>query len=416
MQWCLEYYNSYNQAPKNELNAIYENSSITLSDTDKEYIDGLLIKISNLSATEQSFNLDYQIDQALDFFKTRKLEKLSDSIKANIMNGNPDSAENSVIQYMKIEKEESAGLDLFRDEEEIMKMSTDKSQILFTPPGAVGELTGGFRRGDFVLFVSRAKGGKTLALQAMASYAALGAHLNVLHISLEMLKLEQKDRYFCDFAGRRMTTYKGSITTQWPRFSEDNDIFYTDIDIPLLTPEDIDAKAFDLKLASKGGRIIVESFPQNTFSPKDLENLLDKYETERDITFDVVVVDYADIMTSGNSRLDYRHQLDSVYKTLRSVAQNKKIAIFSASQSGRQSFTKGVSAENISEDIRKLATVTHAFAINSTPEEKAQKFWRLSTIVSRRQSFNEGDSVICLTCPEIARSIIDSRWAEEVNL
>lgn len=415
-RWCLEYYNKYNLAPMNNLNTIYENSELELSDIDKNFIGSLLVKISDLSADTREYNVNYQLDQAYEFFKSRRLEKLIDKVNAELMVGALDKAENHVVQYMKVERDESTGIDLFRDIEKVKELSIDKRHLLFTPPKAVGELTGSFKRGDFVLFASRSKGGKSSVLQQLGAWAAVGAGLRVLHVSLEMLVEEVKDRYYSNFTGKRLTAYRGQEDVAYPYFDSNNRIQYYDINIPLMKSEDIESKAYDLNMMSKGGRLIVEARAENSFSVKDLEMLLDKYETQHDLIFDVVIVDYADIMITSDGRLEYRHRLDDIYKGLRGIAQHRSCLVLTATQSNRESFKKDTAASNVAEDYRKLAHVTHAFAINMSDEEKANKYWRLSTMVSRRQFFLEQDTVICLACMDIARMVVDSRWVNEVEI
>lgn len=415
-KWCIDYYDRYEVAPGNQLNSIFENSELQLSDVDKDYISALLSKISGLSAEQLEFNVDYQVDQAIEFFKSRRLEKLVNKVQSELMTGRLDMAEDHVVQYMKVEREESTGIDLFRDIEKIKIMSTDERHTLFQPPGAVGELTGAFRRGDFIMFASKGKSGKSMCLQQFGIWAAIGAHLKVLHLSLEMVQDEVKDRYYSSFTGKRMSSYRNQEAIKVPYFDDEGLIQYFDYEPSLLSSEDIEDKAYDLNMMAKGGRLVVEARPDNSFSVRDLKMLLDKYETQHNIVFDVVIVDYADIMLPNDTRLEYRHRLDEIYKSLRGLAQERSLLIATATQSSRESFKKDTATTNISEDIRKLATVTHAFAINMTDEEKSKKYWRLSTLVSRRQFFLEQDTVVCLACLDIARMVVDSRWANEVQL
>lgn len=415
-RWCLEYYDRYDAAPQQQLNTIFENSELQITEVEREYISSVLVKVSELSTSERDTNIEYLIDQSLEFFKSKRLEKLVSRVQSELLVGRTDNAENAVVQYMKVEREENTGIDLFRDIEKIKVMSTDTRHTLFQPPGAVGELTGPFKRGDFIMFASKGKSGKSTMLQQLGSWAVLGAHLKVLHVSLEMLVDEVKDRYYSSFTGKKLSSYRGQDTVVFPYFDGEGYIQYAEVPGEMMTPEDIEDKAYDLNMMSKGGRLVVEARPENSFSVKDLKMLLDKYETQHNLVFDVLIVDYADIMIATDTRLEYRHRLDEIYKSLRGLAQERSLMIATATQSSRESFKKDTSATNISEDIRKLATVTHAFAINMTDEEKAKRYWRLSTIVSRRQFFLEQDTVVCLMCLDVARMIVDSRWANDIQL
>lgn len=418
VKWCTSYFEKYEKAPGNDLNVIYENSELELNDTDRQYIAGLLGKIGELSKTvdSESFNIEYQVDQAYEYFRSRKLDKLVSKVQNDLMSGKVDSAEDQVVQYMAVEKETSTGIDLFRDLERLKVMGLDEGTILFQPPGAFGEMTGPVRREDFIMFLASAKAGKSTMVQQMGMWASVGAQLNVLHLSLEMPEEQVKDRYYSAFTGMPTSYFKGNKELMMPYFTEEGRIEYRTYNPNLLNPDDIVSKAKAMQAQSKGSRLIVEARPQNSFSVRDLKMMLDKYETIHGIVFDVLILDYADLMLSDNPRLEYRHRLDDVYKSLRGMAQERKIAIITVSQGNREGFKKGNSAVTVSEDIRKLATVTGAFAINFTDEEKRMKYWRMSPMVIRNQHFNEGDTVVCLNSLDISRMVLDSRWSTDAIL
>ena len=169
VKWCTSYFEKYEKAPGNDLNVIYENSELELNDTDRQYIAGLLGKIGELSKTvdSESFNIEYQVDQAYEYFRSRKLDKLVSKVQNDLMSGKVDSAEDQVVQYMAVEKETSTGIDLFRDLERLKVMGLDEGTILFQPPGAFGEMTGPVRREDFIMFLASAKAGKSTMVQQM---------------------------------------------------------------------------------------------------------------------------------------------------------------------------------------------------------------------------------------------------------
>lgn len=417
-KWCKDYYARYNESPANNLNTIFEYSELEIGETERTYIAGLLAKIGELSASvaNESFNVEYQLDQAYTFFSSRKLEKLVGRINNDLMSGKVESAEDQVIQYMKLDKEESTGIDLFRDIDKLGIMGLSENTVLFTPPGDFGEMTGPVRRGDFMMFLAKAKAGKTMLLQQMGTWASIGAHLNVLHISLEMLELQVKDRYYSSFTGKPTNYFRGNKTIMIPYFTNEGDIEYREYTPDLLTGEEIVEKSFDLRMQSKGGRLVVEARPQNSMGVRDIRMLLDKYETKHNIVFDVIILDYADLLLAENSRLDERHKLNEIFKSLRGLSQEKGCAIITVSQGNRESFKKGNSATTVSEDIRKLATVTSAFAMNYTDDEKQAKYWRLSPIVMRNQQFNESDTVVCLNCLDISRMVLDSRWIDKTKI
>ena len=411
--WCLDYYKTYDKAPGNDLNIIFD-SALMLKDEDRTFISGLLTRISGMVDT--SFNVEYHVDQAIEFFKTKKLEKLAGQIQGHLVGGRSDEAENLVVEYMKVEKEETTGLDLFRDHERLKVMGMSETTKLFTPPGAFGEMTGPIRRQDFFMYVGKGKSGKTQLLQQHGIWAALENGLRVLHLSLEMSEEEVKDRYYSAFTGLPLTRYKGNDQAMVPFFSDEGTIEYQAYSPDLMGPGDIISKVDDLNMMARGGRLIIESRPQYTFSVRDLGLLLDKYETMHNISFDVVLLDYADLLVASNTRLEFRHQVNDIYVGLRGLSQSRNIAIITVSQGNRESYKKDTDASGVSEDIRKLATVTGAFAINQTDAEKEASYWRMSPMVMRHSFFNESDTVVCLNCLSVARMVMDSRWSTDTQI
>ncbi len=411
--WCLDYYKTYDKAPGNDLNIMFD-SDLVLKDEDRTFISGLLTRISGM--VDSQFNVEYYVDQAIDFFKTKKLQKLAGQIQNHLVSGHTDEAENLVVEYMKVEKEETTGINLFTDTERLKVRGMSERNILFTPPGAFGEMTGPIRRQDFFMYVGKGKSGKTQLLQQHGIWAAVNNGLRVLHLSLEMSEEEVTDRYYSAFTGLPLTRYKGNDQILVPFFSDEGTIEYQMYRPELMETGDVLAKADDLRMMSRGGCLIVESRPQWTFSVRDLGMLLDKYETVHNITFDVVIVDYADLLKASNTRLEFRHQVNDIFVGLRGMSQERNIAIITVSQGNRESYKKDTEAAGVSEDIRKLATVTGAFAINQTDAEKEASYWRMSPMVMRHSFFNETDTVICLNCLSVARMVMDSRWSGDTRV
>ena len=231
-----------------------------------------------------------------------------------------------------------------------------------------------------------------------------------------MSEEEVKDRYYSAFTGLPLTRYKGNDQVMVPFFSDEGTIEYQAYSPDLMGPGDIISKVDDLNMMARGGRLIIESRPQYTFSVRDLGLLLDKYETMHNISFDVVLLDYADLLVASNTRLEFRHQVNDIYVGLRGLSQSRNIAIITVSQGNRESYKKDTDASGVSEDIRKLATVTGAFAINQTDAEKEASYWRMSPMVMRHSFFNESDTVVCLNCLSVARMVMDSRWSTDTQI
>lgn len=152
--------------------------------------------------------------------------------------------------------------------------------------------------------------------------------------------------------------------------------------------------------------------PAYSLTVEDLDAKIEKLVQEENYVPDVIIVDYADIM-SPSDKGDYRNQLDGIWKRLRGMAQGRKCVVFTASQSGRQSIDKNADSKDIAEDIRKLAHVTSMVALNQTPVEKKNGVLRLKQLAIREgeQEFREA---VCTQCLSIGRIVTDSHFDNEV--
>ena len=70
-------------------------------------------------------------------------------------------------------------------------------------------------------------------------------------------------------------------------------------------------------------------------------------------------------------------------------------------------------AENIAEDIRKVAHVTKMVAINATKEEKANGIYRIAQIAERDDSTCFEQAYV-LSCLDLGQVCLDSRFRSEV--
>lgn len=104
-----------------------------------------------------------------------------------------------------------------------------------------------------------------------------------------------------------------------------------------LSKEDIIAAYNKMKLDGNNGKLFVKDYPAGSFSSLMLEQLIDSYKIEKNVTIDIVFVDYLGIMKSDrvSPGVGLYSYIKSIGEELRSVAQKKNIPIISASQLNR---------------------------------------------------------------------------------
>lgn len=215
----------------------------------------------------------------------------------------------------------------------------------------------GWGRRELATIMGGAKAGKTTALINFAKSASLAKH-NVLYVTLEV----------------------GA-----PIVSERLDASMSDVMVKALGDHIHHVREKIDELAKNAGRLIVVEFPSGTLSPSMLRGVLDKHKAEGKV-YDLLVVDYADIMAPNNRTDNAIENSKSVYVDLRAIAFDYNCAVLTATQTNREGFKATVAkAEHVAEDFNKVRTVDLMISINKTEEEASKGEARLYFAASRNQ-------------------------------
>ena len=135
----------------------------------------------------------------------------------------------------------------------------------------------------------------------------------------------------------------------------------------------------------KAGKLIMHEYASGSLSPAMLRRLLSRYRAQG-TKFDLVVVDYADIMAPNYRSNDSIQDSKSVYLELRAIAQDEDVALLTATQTNREGAKATVARmEHTAEDFNRVRIADILISINKTEEEKARNEARLYFAASRNQ-------------------------------
>lgn len=212
----------------------------------------------------------------------------------------------------------------------------------------------GWGRKELSCMMGPAKSGKSLSLGDFGKNASLAGY-NVIYVSLEVAKeivSERIDAALSDTLMRELTNDRAKVEAA-------------------------------IKAAqAKSGKFKVIDFPSGTLKVSALERVLDKYRDKGDV-FDLVIVDYADIMAAEMKSPDLRENLRQIFIDLRAMAHKYNVACLTATQTNRDG-AKAVTAKatDVGDDWNKARTVDILIGINATEAEKqageARLYWALS--------------------------------------
>jgi replicative DNA helicase len=208
----------------------------------------------------------------------------------------------------------------------------------------------GWGRGELAVIMGGAKAGKTTALMDFG-INAMGAKFNVLYVTLEVSQEIIGNRMDSNISERAIMELSQHI-------------------------HDVNDKV--TKFLSKAGKhFTIFEYPTGSMTVTDLRRLIER-QRGKGIIYDLVIVDYADLMQPDRYTDNMIENSKSVYVALRGLAMQEKFAILTATQTNRVGSTAAVAkAEHVADDFNKIRIADIVISINRTDEEKAQKQARL---------------------------------------
>jgi replicative DNA helicase len=218
----------------------------------------------------------------------------------------------------------------------------------------------GWGRKELSVIMGAAKAGKSMSLGEFAKSASLAGY-NVLYVTLEVASKIIASR---------------------------TDANLSDTAMRLLNDNPFDVKAKVKAAEAKAGKFKLREYATGSFKASQLRRLLNRYKA-KGIVFDLVIVDYADIMAPERFTGDLREDTRTIYIDLRSIAFDYNVALLTATQTNREGAKSQVAKmTDVAEDFNKIRTADLVISINATDDEKKAGEARLYFAATRN---SEGD-------------------------
>ena len=194
----------------------------------------------------------------------------------------------------------------------------------------------GWGRKELSVLMAPAKAGKSMGLVTFGMNA-VAAGYNVLFVSLEVATKIVADRLDANLSG----------------------IPLNDLSLQLKKARD---KA--VATSARAGVFKIHDFPSGSLSPIELRRLIHRYAATG-TKFDLVIVDYADLMRPDREVDETRENSRKIYLGLRAIAHEFDCAVLSATQTNREGFKAPVAdMHHVAEDINKVRTVDLLLSLN----------------------------------------------------
>ena len=170
-------------------------------------------------------------------------------------------------------------------------------------------------------------------------------------------------------------------------------------------------KETDKFFSKKHKRFRISTHSNDTLSVDEINNILDTWEKEDGFIADVIIIDYADLLTSTIQ--DVRQQQNSNWKKSRAISQKRHSLLITVTQADAAAYEKDtLSLKNFSEDKRKYAHVTAMFGMNQDPSGRERKLgiMRLNSMVMREGEPHPNEQVTVLQNLSAGQICIGSYW------
>ena len=460
--WCTGYLEQYGEAPGQHIEDLYHSWARKTPDEDmKKLLGDFLASLSREWERAETLNVQYALDKAREYLAGQKLKHLREDIGAALTDGEVSEAEHMIEQFKGVSNPRTVGVNPFTDAAAIQGAFERRQNLLFTFPGALGQQVNEFMsRESLVGIMGREKIGKTWWLTEMV-LRAVQFRRNVAYFQCGDMTLDQilirihvrlagksnRQRYTgtfpvphldcayqqdgsCRSENRACQRYLDmniedplARSYKSPRgykpcvHCEDEPtrfkpaVWYRDETVEeVLTHEEALTIGERWDRRMRGNELKLSVHPTKTLTVQEMDNILDGWEAREGFTPDVIVVDYADIMTADR-KLDPRHQENAKWEGLRRISQERHALVIAATQADAESYNaRTLQLKHFTEDKRKYSHVTGLLTLNQVPEEKRLGLMRVGILLAREEDFDPMRTVTVMGCLRRGRPVLGSYW------
>tara|TARA_B100000700_G_C15024065_1_gene847233 strand:+ start:161 stop:1522 length:1362 start_codon:yes stop_codon:yes gene_type:complete len=344
---CKKYFNEYKKPITLDV------FKVKVSEIDNDVMKTTVVEtLKEVYRYMEAPDLEFIQDQVIDFFKNQTLKNaIIQSVEILEQKGDYEQIKNIIDGAMKAGSEKNIGHEYAEDIE--IRYSESARSTVETPWDVINDLTqGGLGGGELGVIVAPAGIGKTWILCALGA-GAMKRGTNVVHYTLELNE---------SYVGMRYDSVLTGLANQNLKYH---------IDEVKTAVEKVD------------GELVVKYFPTKTASVHTLSAHLQKLRTlGKD--FDMVVVDYGDILRDTSNSREVRHALGNIYEDLRGLAGEFDIPIWTASQANRSALDEDViEAQKVSESYQKIMTADFVVSLSRKVEDKIANTGRFHVIKNR---------------------------------
>lgn len=459
-EWCIDYYNKYEQAPKEEIEDFLE--SFRIKNLDKDEAEDYIQLLDSLSKdyNEEDYNIQYLTDQAYQYFGKQSVQLHIDELSAEIKRDNIGKAKELINTFNVVEKPQVKGVDPF-DTATIKNAFRSANESIINYTGDMGDFFNDeLYKEAFVVALAPAKKGKTsllieLSVQALqqgnkvAFFQAgdLTEDQFNQRFYTYLFKRNYKEKYCkehyspipdcvknqrgtCPFAERESSvslfesmddkTYNNLKREDYEEaLKVNNDYvpcthchrnpnprFYNQFEgcasyrlieeKKPLSYKDV-VKGVEGKFKSLLGNFKLCTYSSDSLRPKDIKLQLLEWEKFNDFVPDVLVIDYIDIMTPDvYVNNNERANRNNINKGLRRLSQDHHVCLITATQADTNAMDKESLSEKNFNEDRRI--LDHLTCMIALNQTPQEKNKRIMRLSKLLSRTEDNDSTKQLVC------------------
>ena len=413
-KWCVDYHNSYKEAPKNA-------GIAAKFDLWKDLADASVVETMAdwLASLPESCDMspDYAVDLIRGIVQRNSLKKLGNAIVNLAETGKVEDALNIQASWKrpKIGQEESGIFPLLDTDAISRAFEHSQKEPLIKYPGALGEFFGGVLSADsFVSLLAPEKTGKTTVLLD-AVWRSVDQGRRTAFFSCGDMSQEQVIlRLIPRLCKRPIGGGRFYIPTELAYEAKEPKITREPKSAPPVTKEDA-LKAFAGSAGADPKRFRLLTHPAGSITARDIANQISRWADEGWVP-EVVVIDYADILGPPPGLREKRDQINETWQELRALSTKMRGLVLTATQSDTEGYTAWLlSKKNFSDSKTKVAHVTAMIGLNMTESERRQNICRYNYVALREAEFmQERPAYVAVAgCTKVGRPSLISCWPND---
>ncbi len=344
----LEYRNRYGVHPTSKIMASVLRTEM---DDENEAIQKQVRDFFARTLIKSVEGKEYIKDTSLDFCKKQNLKGAILKSIGLLQTSSYDEIKNVIDEAMKLGIDNDHGHDYKKDFE--LRYVHHARNPVSTGWKIIDDITkNGLGKGELGVVIAPTGAGKSMVLAHLGAQAVKNGK-SVVHYTLELSEAVTGQRYDSCISGVRLSD-----------LSSMKDLVFE-------------------KVKNVEGSLVIKEYPTRSASVNILASHLEKLK-KRNQKIDVILVDYADLLKPTSNYKEKRQELESIYESLRALAQEHDCPLWTASQTNRSGLNAEViTMESISEAFSKCFVADFIFSISRTIKDKNANTGRLFVAKNR---------------------------------